>query len=189
MFNYGFNIWGYPPILQIILLIGIFPYKPTIWGYPHDPGNPHFFKPSGGSGLRAAQLPRFDCPGPYVSWHGLTWKCRLYFEPHLLSLLFRRFLGNKWALFQTEQVLTCACLRLFVLDWKAYLHFISSKRDFLCECHRRDCECCWETIYLVEVSSMAGCNAAPMLRLLTLLNAGLSLENVTHIDSFLTTDI
>ena len=36
---------------------------------------------------------------------------------------------------------------------------------------------------------MAGCNAARMLRLLTLLQSGLPLGIVTHIGSFLTTDI
>ena len=75
------------------------------------------------------------------------------------------------------------------VDWKAYLHFSSSLRDTCCDCYTRECEFCWEPHYLVEVASMAGCNAARMIRLLTLLKSGLSLDILTHIDSFLTTDI
>eukprot|EP00435_Cladocopium_sp_Y103_P055364 s489_g18.t1 len=75
------------------------------------------------------------------------------------------------------------------VDWKAYLHFMSSSRDFCCGCKTRGCEYCWETNYLVEVASMAGCNAARMMRVLTLLKSTLSLEILALIDSFLTTDI
>ena len=38
----GFQKWGYP---WIIHSNGMFHYKPTILGYPHDYGNPHILVP------------------------------------------------------------------------------------------------------------------------------------------------
>ena len=41
------HIWRFPEMgvpqssSILIILIGIFPYKPSIWGYPPDYGNPH----------------------------------------------------------------------------------------------------------------------------------------------------
>ena len=43
--TWGFPEMGYP---QIIHLNGIFPYKSTIFGDPHDCGNPHLFNETSG---------------------------------------------------------------------------------------------------------------------------------------------